>query len=510
MRSRSFPHNVAVGILLLGSVLGCEGPIDPTDANAGILLAVQATTSGSEMVEVIAIEVTGAGIPVPIIVNLQVVDGSASGTVAVPPGSDRTYTGRGFDAQANITHEGVVVTDVRPGQATVRIPMYPRGVGVPIEVTAGAYVLSVAPETAELEVGATLPFVATVTDGEGVAIDNPDLTWGSSNPAFATVDAEGMVTGVHPGAARIVVSFGGAAAEAWVTVGESAEPVVARVQVSPETAEIHGAGETTRLTAAAFDADDEPVTDLEFTWASNLPDVATVNGDGLVTAVAAGEAMITAHVGTVGGSATVAVTVEEPVATSIVVTPETSTASRGETEQFTATVYDQFGSAMPDVAVVWTSLHPCTATVDSDGLATALSGGGATIVASAGDLKGSATLDVAHASGVAPTSVQGDWLVCQTSTGEHKLTLHLEHEAGSEIVTGTVTMASGATSTIYSGRWSSDALDVSWTLLVQGGERTFSIWDGAAQAEDLLVGRYNDRYVLDTYEARIVRVLGSN
>jgi len=505
MRYRSLSICIAGG-LLLGGLASCDGPTDPIGSEDLVTLAVQASTSGSEMVKVIAIEVTGAGIPVPIIVNLEVVNGSASGTVTVPPGTDRTFTGRGFDAQANITHEGAVVTDVRPGQATVRIPMFPRGVGVPIEVTVGAYLVSVAPETADLEVGAQLRFTATVTDADGVTIDNPDLTWGSSNPAFATVDGEGEVTGVYPGTARIVVSFNGVAAEAVVTVGEATEPVITRVEVTPAAAEIQGVGETTQLTAEAFDADDDPVADADFIWETSDRDVATVDEAGLVTAVAAGEATITAYAGAVNGTAAIEVTVEARVATSIIVTPGTATASRGETEQFTATVYDQFGDVMPGIEVAWTSRHPCLASVDADGLATAISGGSATIVASAGGLTGTGALAVPHGPAGPPASFQGDWLVCTISDGAIRLTLHLEHEEGATEVTGSVTMANGYTTGLAPSTWQSGFLTVSWSISAGGDTRNFII-RAEPQSEVLLTGRYTDGVFVQTYDVRVMRVL---
>lgn len=492
----------------LVGLVGCDGaPTDPAgEDGAPVALNFQASTAENEMISVIAVEVTGAGIPVPIIGNFDVVDGVARGTLSVPAGPNRTFTGRGFDMQAHITHEGFVVTDVRPGQGTVRIPMFPRGVGVPIEVTVGAYLVSIAPLTAALEVGGTLQFSPTVTDPDGLEVDSPELTWGSSNPAFATVDGHGVATGVYPGMARVVVSFSGVAAEAEVLVGEVNEPEIVRVEVTPHTATVQGIGATTPFSATAFDAADA-IVDANFTWESDAAGVATVDGAGLATAVGAGDATISAHADGAIGTALVTVVVEEPVPTSLVVTPETATVTRAETQQFTATVYDQFSSVIPGIEVTWSSRQPCTAAIDSDGLATALSGGEATIVASAAGLTGTATLDVEHAPGSAPSSLQGDWLVCQTSTGSHKLTLHLIHEAGSEVVTGSVTMASGSTSTIYTGSWLSSTLAVSWTSRVAGSPRTFSIYDGVPQSIDLLTGWYNDRSVLATYDIQIVRML---
>lgn len=75
------------------------------------------------------------------------------------------------------------------------------------------------------------------------------------------------------------------------------------------------------------------------------------------------------------------------------------------------------------------------------------------------------------------------------------------------MVTGSVTIATGSTSTVSTASWVSKTLAVSWTSMVAGSPRTFSIYDGVPQSNDLLTARYNDRAMLDTYDVRIVRAL---
>jgi alpha-tubulin suppressor-like RCC1 family protein len=217
------PSCLAGALACLAVVAGCDGAGGPTAPEPLVPLAVQASVGGGDMVAVIAVEVTGAGIPVPIVANLTVVDGSASGTIAVPAGGARGFTGRAFDAESNLTHEGMTTHDVRPGGPPVRIPMFPRGVGVPIEVTVGAYAVAVDPATAELAAGSTLQLAALVTDAGGAPVPDPALTWGSSNPAFAVVDGTGLVTAVHPGELRVAASFHGVAGQALITIVAAGE-----------------------------------------------------------------------------------------------------------------------------------------------------------------------------------------------------------------------------------------------------------------------------------------------
>lgn len=88
------------------------------------------------------------------------------------------------------------------------------------------------------------------------------------------------------------------------------EPEVARVDVTPVTASV-AVGATVALSAAAFDAEDAPVTGAAFTWTSRDETIATVSGAGLVTGVAAGTVYIVASVEN-GQRDSALVTVEAP------------------------------------------------------------------------------------------------------------------------------------------------------------------------------------------------------
>lgn len=84
-------------------------------------------------------------------------------------------------------------------------------------------------------------------------------------------------------------------------------PVITSVSVTPATDTLAGVGDTTRLTAIARDAAGAIVPVAAFTWSSSNQAVVTVNAVGLVTAVAAGTASITAVVGSVMGTSSILV-----------------------------------------------------------------------------------------------------------------------------------------------------------------------------------------------------------
>ena len=96
-------------------------------------------------------------------------------------------------------------------------------------------------------------------------------------------------------------------------VGRSARGVVAvddgavAVLVRPPQAIITGVGDTLQLAALAFDENGYAVSAGAVSWASDDVSVATVDAEGLVTAVARGTATVTASAGAVSGVAEIVV-----------------------------------------------------------------------------------------------------------------------------------------------------------------------------------------------------------
>ncbi len=132
------------------------------------------------------------------------------------------------------------------------------------------------------------------------------------NPQYAatggTISSGGQYTaGATAGTYRVIASLavnGGTLADtAPVTI--SAVPV-ATVTVSPGSASL-SVGGSQQLGATAKDANGNTLTGRSISWSSNASGVASVNGSGLVTGVAAGTATITAT--SEGKSGTAAITV---------------------------------------------------------------------------------------------------------------------------------------------------------------------------------------------------------
>ena len=117
-------------------------------------------------------------------------------------------------------------------------------------------------------------------------------------------------------------------------------------------------------------------------WSSSDESVATVDANGLVTAISEGNATITAT--TIDGtnlSATCAVSVTIPTAASVVLNQTEIKQYVGETYRMQATVLPE-GSAQ---TVTWFSSNPEVATVNKNGLVTAVAEGTVTITATTTD-----------------------------------------------------------------------------------------------------------------------------
>lgn len=176
------------------------------------------------------------------------------------------------------------------------------------------------------------------------------------------------------------------------TPGPATPAAVATVTITPDGGSVR-VGRTMSLAATARDAAGNALAGRTVTWRSSADSVARVDASGLVTAVAAGSATITAE--SEGRSAQATLTVTVPGVASVAIAPDTATLALGETRTLVATVRDDDGAVMTGRTVRWTSSAPAVAAVDSvTGVVRALTGGSAVVTATADGRSGSARLAV--------------------------------------------------------------------------------------------------------------------
>ena len=232
-------------------------------------------------------------------------------------------------------------------------------------------------KTLTIKANTTYQLSATITPEEA---NDKTVTWESSDEEIATVDKTGKVTALATGETVITAtSSNGKTATCTITV-EEAVIEVKSISLDQEEASV-AVGESIELKATVDPAD------AAVTWSSDKEDVATVE-NGIVTAVAAGTATITATAGE--KTATCNITVTVPV-DGITINFKKITVEKGD--EFSVG-YKISPEDATDKTVTWTSSDEEVVTVDGDGNVKALADGEAIITAKAGTKEATCTINV--------------------------------------------------------------------------------------------------------------------
>ena len=148
-------------------------------------------------------------------------------------------------------------------------------------------------------IGATQQLSATVKDQNGANMSGASVSWATSSASVATVSSSGLVTSVANGTATATATSGSSNGTAAVTVAQAAASIV----LSDTLLSFSAPGDTIRLTVTVTDDNGHEMGDATVTWTTSDSELATVSSDGLVTAIAAGTADITATSGSITAKA---------------------------------------------------------------------------------------------------------------------------------------------------------------------------------------------------------------
>lgn len=163
--------------------------------------------------------------------------------------------------------------------------------------------ITVALSPSTVFVGENANAIPSGLDQNGAAIATGPIIWTTGSTAIATVNVNGVVTGVGPGTTDVIATSGTRQGKATITV--IPVPVVS-VVVTPAT-NLISVGETRQLTATPRDANANALTGRTATWNSSDPTKATVSDSGLVRGVSTGSSTITATIEGKTGTAEVTV-----------------------------------------------------------------------------------------------------------------------------------------------------------------------------------------------------------
>ena len=248
------------------------------------------------------------------------------------------------------------------------------------------------PEAQSVTVGQTATFTITANGSEPLSYQ-----WQKSDSSDNWADISGAIGATYTTAAtttsmsgyqyRCVVSnSAGSVTSNAVTLTVNAATVsVTGVTLEPTSLSLF-TGNTATLTATVHP---DNATNQNVTWESSNTEVATVDANGKVTAVGAGEATITVTTEDGCKTATCIVTVTVPV-TGVKLNKETLELFTDGSATLTATVEP---SDAANQNVTWSSDKPEVATVDN-GKVTAVGAGEATITATAGGITATCVVHV--------------------------------------------------------------------------------------------------------------------
>ena len=267
--------------------------------------------------------------------------------------------------------------------------------------------VQVAPPTVTVKVGERSGLLATAFDRAGNVIPTVRFIWSSNNVSVARVDNDGTVTGVAGGVAIVEARAGARKGQAAVQVigapaggGQTstqsqppARPAEPPGGVDPFAGQPPGTGpaavlriepptvyllpsENTRVVPRALKDDGSPAAPVAVTWKSLRPDIASVDQNGVIVALSAGQ-------GTVQVTSSTGLTATAPVVVqpSDIAIQESSPVTLGPNEVDTLHVIvpGQGNRVVSPLTMQWSSADPNVARVSLTGVVTAVAPGKTTL-----------------------------------------------------------------------------------------------------------------------------------
>jgi uncharacterized protein YjdB len=157
----------------------------------------------------------------------------------------------------------------------------------------------------------TKTLVATPKDKDGNAIDGKVVTWTSSDPAVASIDASGKVKPAGTGKATMTATV-----EEKTGTAEVEVLLLKSIKLETPAMVIKVGVPNQALKIAFMNEKGDPLAlpDAKVEWKTADPNIATVGTDGVIAGVAAGSTTITARVNELKADVAVTVNPADPPA----------------------------------------------------------------------------------------------------------------------------------------------------------------------------------------------------
>ncbi len=265
-------------------------------------------------------------------------------------------------------------------------PMAPPAPPAPVLSTV---TVTIAPTTIQL--GQSASAQAELRTLAGAVLTGRAVSWSSSAPTVASVDASGVIASVSVGSATITATSEGISGSATLTVLPAP---VASITLTALQSSLT-VGSSTQATAIARSANGQVLADRVIAWSTNAPSVASVSSTGVILAISPGVASISAA--SEGRAASIAMSVLAPTPATVDVSPSFVTLAPSQSASLLATVRDASGNVMTGQAVLWTSSNNSAATVTQAGVVTGVAPGIVVITAMSGGRSAAASVTVQSA-----------------------------------------------------------------------------------------------------------------
>jgi Tol biopolymer transport system component/uncharacterized protein YjdB len=205
---------------------------------------------------------------------------------------DRPVTWKSLAEEVATVSPAGMVQAHAVGSATITASSGGKQAAATITVTTAAVTrVALSAAAVSLTWDGTQQLVATAYDVDDNVLDGRSVFWGSGNPAIASVSPTGLVEAHGEGLTQVWATIEGAHADAIVEV---ARAPVAQVVIGPASSLELESAETAQLSASLEDPRGRTLSGRAVTWSSDDPLVASVTEAGLVQALRAGRATITA------------------------------------------------------------------------------------------------------------------------------------------------------------------------------------------------------------------------
>jgi uncharacterized protein YjdB len=369
-RSSRFVRAHALVIIALASMAACKEAAEP--ARAAAIVGLPSTDS------------VRIGKTVGWSVGLRDAEGN--------PVTGRRISWTSLDPQWASVDDNGLVTGIAYGQTTITARADDAVANVTMLVQEPVVSVVLFPSNPTIPVGGSQNLTVAVNDRNGIALQGRAVEFSSSNTSVATVNSSGVVVAVTQGTATITgrAVQDGVSGTSQVTV---VQVPVNSVTISPAGSHTVFLGSSLQLMATLRDGGGNVLTGRPVNWTTSNQAVATVSQTGLVSAVALGNAQITAE--SEGRTGTVSVAVALPPVATISITPNPGAVQVGSSLQMTLDLRDAAGNPLTTTGrtVIWASSNRPVATVQ-DGVVTGVSVGTATITATVDGKPASATINV--------------------------------------------------------------------------------------------------------------------